>query len=128
MTLLKKVLLLFASGGAGTLGRFGLLLALRRLPAGRFTWPTIIVNFLGCFLVGLVVELAAERWQWDAHTSSIILIGFFGAFTTFSAVILEALRLGQSGDWLWAAVYIVVQNVLGLGGIIGGVNLGRVLA
>jgi len=122
-----KLLLVALSGGGGTLARFSLTLLFERQSSGRFAWPTILVNPIGCFLAGLVVELAQRRWQWDPHTAQVVLIGFFGAFTTFSAIILETLRLGQGESWLAAGGFIMLQNALGLAAVFTGVGLARTL-
>ena len=81
---------------------------------GRFPWATLAVNLAGCFLFGLVWSLAAEKTLLGDQTRLIVLAGFTGAFTTFSTFAFETSAMVQSGQWVLALVYIVLQNVLGV--------------
>jgi CrcB protein len=97
-------LLLIAAGGA--LGSVARALVAWVIPAGRMPWGTIVVNILGCFVIGwLLVKLGvgAER---DMRGHNFAVVGFCGGFTTFSSFSVQALEQMLKGDWPAAAANI----------------------
>lgn len=122
---------LAVSGGAiaGALGRYYLghwltaTMATPNLPVG-----TLAVNLLGCFGLGLFVR-ATQPWGGLSTTLRLLIVtGFIGSLTTFSAYILELEDLMVAGAWgrLW--VYGVGSPVLGWVSFYGGTSLGRGIA
>lgn len=100
-------------GGAGAFGatlRWGMMRCVCAYGV-ESAWATLIVNGLGSFLAGLC-------WGWSKAfhplLATTLLIGFLGAFTTFSTYTLEILRLLQAGAVLNALSHIFLQNMLGL--------------
>ena len=112
--MLRELGWLALAGAAGTLCRYGLSSLVMKAAGGRFPWATLAVNVVGCFLFGLVWSLAAEKTLLGDQTRLIVLAGFTGAFTTFSTFAFETSAMVQSGQWMLALVYVVLQNVLGL--------------
>ena len=113
---MKKVLLIGLAGSAGALLRSGIG-ELVKSESG-FPLATFLVNIVGtfllCFLVsGVLCKLTTCQDLQDAVT-----IGFLGAFTTFSALSMEAILLVENGQILIAAIYISASAI---GGIIVGV-------
>lgn len=121
----QKIAWLAAAGGLGTLTRYWLGGAVQRLHDGAFPWGTLAVNALGCVLFGLVWTLAEERFLISGETRAIVLIGFMGAFTTFSTYAFETSAMLRDAEWVLAAANFVAQNVLGLLGFFAGAALGR---
>ncbi len=80
---------LLAGGAAGVLARWALSAGLFRLFGGWLPWGTLAVNLSGCLLVGFFNAAAAKRGFGGTHGRMLIMTGFCGAFTTFSAMILE---------------------------------------
>lgn len=111
-----------AIGGAvGALSRWGLSSVVARWASGAFPWPTLAVNALGCLLCGMFFAAleaaypAALKWKWA------VLTGFLGAFTTFSAFALETVALARSTNGIpMAALYVILQNALGIALFAGG--------
>lgn len=103
-----------ALGGAlGALARWaGSLAAVRWL--GGAVWGTLFINLLGCLLIG-VFRGAALRQPALAGWAPLLVSGFLGAFTTFSAFSWEAIELERRGGPRVAAVYVAVSVVGGLG-------------
>jgi CrcB protein len=122
-----KLLWLAAAGALGTLARYGLGGLVQRVHQSAFPWGTFAVNALGCFLFGLVWTLAEERLVISGETRAIVLIGFMGAFTTFSTFAFETGAMLRDAEWLLAAVNLVAHNGLGLVCFFLGVGLGRTL-
>ena len=83
------------------------------------------MNALGCFLFGLTWALAEDRLLISGETRLIILVGFMGAFTTFSTFAFETDQLLRDSEWLLAVGNIGVQTTLGLLAVSLGITLGR---
>jgi CrcB protein len=124
---LQKLLLLAAAGSLGTVARYGLASSVKKIDGVPFFWGTMTVNIVGCLVVGFLWALFEDRWQVSEQTRVIVLVGFMGAFTTFSAFILETGELVRSADWLVAAGNVAIQNGLGFGALFAGVALGRMV-
>ncbi len=123
--MIQKFLLLIAAGALGTLSRYALAGLVQRTMGSEFPWGTLVVNLLGCFLAGLFWSLAELRLSISGQTRIIVLMGFMGAFTTFSAYILETALLFRDSQWLWGLVNLSAQNACGLVLFFAGVGVGR---
>ncbi len=125
--MLQKLLLLAAAGSLGTLARFGLASLVQNTVGGQFPWGTMAANMTGCLLAGLAWSLAQGRLPLTPETRVIVMVGFMGAFTTFSAYVLDSHTLMSNDQWAEAAGNMIVQNVLGVALFIGGLTAGRLL-
>jgi CrcB protein len=85
------------------------------------------VNLLGSFLFGLVFASFENRGGLPASLRLIALSGFLGAFTTFSTLMFEVVALLEGGRTGAAVLHLLVHNGLGLGCILLGLWLGRIL-
>lgn len=121
----QKLLLLCIAGAAGTLARYFLAGLVQRLHPYEFPWGTLVVNALGCLLFGLVWSLADERLVISPATRAIILVGFMGAFTTFSTFAFETAQLMERSELLAAAGNMVLSNVICIVLVFVGVSLGK---
>lgn len=108
-----QTILAVAAGSAvgGTL-RYGVALLLPT-SAGRWPWPTLLVNLFGCFLLGLLSGWFS-RYEPSPALRAFLTIGVCGGFTTFSSFINEDFQLFRSGQLLSAVAYPAVSFVLGL--------------
>ncbi len=122
-----KIILLAIAGVLGTLARYWLGGFVQRAYGGVFPWGTYAVNMAGCFLFGVVWTMAEERLLISGEARTIILIGFMGAFTTFSSFIFETDRLLKDSQWALAAGNIALQNVSGIAFLMLGIALSRLL-
>jgi len=121
----RKLLALAVAGTLGTLARYGLGGLVQRLHESAFPWGTLVVNALGCFLFGVVWALAEERLVISGETRLVLLVGFMGAFTTFSTFAFETSAMLRDAEWLLAASNLLAHNVLGIACFFVGVALGR---
>ena len=101
-----RIFLLILFGSVGTLARYALGGLVQYRTGSSFPSGTLVVNLLGCFLLGGVSEYALQHLSIPPDWRIGITVGFFGAFTTFSTFSLESARMLDDGDWLKAAVYI----------------------
>lgn len=120
-------LLYVAVGGAlGALARYGLSGWVQDAAGGTFPWGTLVVNVLGCFLLGLVL-VWLERVAVASEMRSFATIGVLGAFTTFSTFSYEAVALLRDREWLRAGGYLSGSLLLGLAAVVAGFALGVLL-
>ena len=122
-----KFALLVLAGAAGTVFRYGAAGIVQRFYGTSFPWGTIVVNLAGCFVAGFLWILFENRWPVSGETRTVILVGFIGAFTTFSAFILETGELIRSSEWMYALANLAMQNVLGLLALFVGMALARAI-
>src|SRR3972149_12147921 len=73
---------------------------------------TFTVNVLGCFLIGILVVLAEEKFLLNPQLRLMLMVGFCGAFTTFSTFILETANLTKQGEILNAFLNILLSVAL----------------
>ncbi len=117
-----------AVGGAvGAMARFGLMNLVDGLSESRFPLGTLVVNLLGSILIGVFFVLITERFVLSQEMRALLVVGFVGAFTTFSTFSLDALLLLQYGYILQALAYILASVVLCLLGVWAGMGLMRAL-
>ncbi len=92
-----------------------------------FPYGTLVVNLVGAFLVGVLLTVLTERLVADPFWRHLVVVGFLGGFTTFSAYTFEAVALLETGRWPAALLYALGSNALGLLLCLGGVALARSL-
>jgi len=115
-----------ASGGAiGALMRFWVSNWTYQLFGRSFPYGTMMVNVLGSLLMGFLFIWLTERSAASAEIRGIILVGFLGAFTTFSTFSIETLNLIQGGDLGKAVLNVLLSVVLCITAAWIGVIAGR---
>ncbi len=124
---MRKIVLICLAGALGTLARYWLSGAVYGIVGRDFPWGTCAVNILGCFLFGLVWVLSAERGLIPAPARLVILVGFMGAFTTFSTFIFESAELARTSEWLRLGLNMLGQNIVGFAACYFGMVCGRIV-
>ena len=109
-----KVLLIGLAGLFGTLGRYWLAGLFTERYGETFPLGTLAVNLIGCFLAGLLFYLMQERWPVNQTLRAVVMIGFLGGFTTFSAYGLQTFTLLRDGQFAFAALNLLISNAAGL--------------
>jgi len=121
-------LLLIASGGAlGAVSRYLVSNGVHNMLGRDFPYGTLSVNVLGSLLMGFIYILLLERMDPGAHWRPLLLIGFLGAFTTFSTFSIETLNLVEAGELFRAMLNILLSVTTCLIACWAGVLLGRQL-
>ncbi len=128
MTGLQAVAILFG-GAVGALLRFLVSSGVYQWLGRDFPYGTLAVNLIGSFLIGLLSEglLAEPVGKLAAAYRPALLVGFLGAFTTFSTFSLETLTLIEQGQFVRALTNVMVSVLLCLAAVALGVILGRIL-
>ncbi|MBZ9788994.1 fluoride efflux transporter CrcB [Rhizobium sp. 3T7] len=120
--------ILVAVGGAiGSVLRYYVGQWALRLAGPAFPWGTLIVNVVGCFVIGVFAEMIIRRFDASPELRLLLITGFLGGFTTFSAFSLDAISLFERGAVVSGAVYIVASVGLSLAGVIAGLALMRAI-
>lgn len=114
-------------GAAGAVARYLVDGWVSERTGGAFPLGTMVVNVSGAFVLGLLATLALERSILPAGIRAPVLIGFVGAYTTFSTWMLETWRLAEQGAWLGAIANVGGSVMLGLVALGAGIALGRAL-
>jgi CrcB protein len=113
------------AGSAGTIARYLIQLLAAQLLGKQYPWGTLIVNAVGCFLFGVVWALEQDRELIGDETRVIFLVGFMGAFTTFSSFAFETVLLAQKPGLSVAALNLIAHNLLGIGAVLSGITVVR---
>ncbi|MEM7431566.1 MAG: CrcB family protein [Pseudomonadota bacterium] len=116
-------------GALGAMARYGLHHWLQR----DYPWGTLTANLVGCLLMGVLAQLVVSA-PWFSHSGWIpeqhrllFAVGFCGAFTTLSALVLEMHQFVQRSEWLHATGYALVSVVGGFAFFFAGFMLVRAL-
>lgn len=113
-------------GASGAVLRYLTGLAAMRLIGPGFPWGTLVVNILGSFAMGvLVVVLAHLSGQ---RFAPLLMTGFLGGFTTFSAFSLDAVTLYERGDVGLAMLYVLASVLFSIAALFAGLLIARSFA
>ena len=84
-----------------------------RFMGETFPWGTIIVNVVGCFIIGFFATITGPdgRVFSDTLTRQFVMIGILGGYTTFSSFSIQSLNLVQDGEWWLAGANIALSVV-----------------
>jgi len=110
----QAALLIALAGAAGAVSRYGVGLWAHRQFGSHFAFGTLIVNIMGCLILGFVLEMEV-RTDWVSHSIRLFLaVGFLGAFTTFSTFGFETLKFLQEGSPNLALLNVAANLLFGL--------------
>jgi CrcB protein len=122
-----KWLCLAIGGVTGTFARYLLAGFIYQAWGTSFPYGTLAVNLSGCFLIGFLAALAEEKFLLGPNARMLLMIGFCGAFTTFSTFMLESANLIKDGESLRAFINVLVSVVIGFVVFRFGVFLGEII-
>lgn len=114
-------------GAAGAVCRFLMGMA-PFFPKLSFPLPTLLINLLGAFAIGLIAQLAAQKGLQNENLILFLKVGICGGFTTFSTFSLETVTLFSDGKTALGMLYIVLSILLCLLGVLLGQYLAQKLA
>lgn len=121
------LLLVGAGGFFGAIARYVVDGWVATATGGGFPWGTLVVNVSGSFVLGVLFAMSVERDMLPAAIRAPVLIGFIGAYTTFSTLTLESWRLVESGSYVAAVGNIGGSMVLGMLAVVSGLAIGRLV-
>jgi CrcB protein len=118
-----RIFLLLVFGALGTLARYLLQGVIQTRLGGTFPSGTLVVNLIGCFLIGGIGEYALLHLSFPPEWRIGITIGFIGGFTTFSTYCWETVRMLQDGEWRNGTIYVLASLLGGLLCVIFGMRI-----
>lgn len=110
---MDKWMSLVAGTLAGGVARYVLAGAVYQAVGTRFPYGTLAVNLSGCFLIGLLNSLAETKFLLGPNARVLLMIGFCGAFTTLSTLMLETSNLMKDGETVRALANVAATIVFG---------------
>ncbi|MEK7214723.1 MAG: fluoride efflux transporter CrcB [Chloroflexota bacterium] len=115
---LELVLLVALGGMLGSVTRYLVSPGVQSLLGGPvFPVGTLVVNVIGCFLIGLINGFAQSRGFITPSARAFLVVGVLGGFTTFSAFGYETFALAKDGSLPLAMLNAVAQLALGVGAV-----------
>jgi CrcB protein len=90
-----------------------------------FPYGTLFINLTGSFVVGFFMIWASERVLLDPRWRLLVVVGFCGAFTTFSSFAFETMAYFEQGQWLMMLGNFLSNNLLCLGAVLAGMAAAR---
>jgi CrcB protein len=107
-------ILIALGSAAGGITRYWASGAVANRIGQSFPWDTLFVNVTGSFIIGFLAAMSAPegRWLIGPYARNLLMIGFCGGYTTFSAFSLQTMNLLQDREWLYACGNAVLSLVL----------------
>lgn len=121
---MTNILVIGVGGFAGAISRYAVAIWIGERWGRSFPLGTMAVNVSGCFLIGLLMTLLLERYMVDPAWRSFLVVGFLGAYTTFSTFEYETGGLLKDGELLYAMGNLILSVALGFTAL----KLGEILA
>ncbi|MBI4306195.1 MAG: fluoride efflux transporter CrcB [Chloroflexi bacterium] len=122
---MTSLIFIAAAGALGALARYGTAALVHRAVSPAFPWGILAVNSIGCFLFGLMYGYAEERRIISQELRVVALVGFLGAFTTFSTFAFDTLNFIRAERYWLAIGNIVLSNALGTAFVFAGILTSR---
>lgn len=124
---LGKILLISAGAALGANARYWFgLWAAQKWGAG-FPIGTLLINLSGSLVLGFFLTLATQRFLIDPRWRLLFVVGFLGAYTTFSTYTYESLELILQGQWVSALANLLGSTLAGILAAAAGVYLAKLL-
>lgn len=114
-------------GAAGSILRYVFGALVQRSSHSGFPFGTLVVNIVGCFLIGVLAQHYMNA-QANPVIRAAMITGFCGGFTTFSAFSLETVGLLRGGEYGRAAAYVVLSVTFSILATISGMAAARAAA
>lgn len=124
----KSLLLIGLGGGLGSIFRFLVSHNCQKYFTSLFPWGTLLVNLTGCLLIGLFLGFSMKSQAFENNFRFLLIIGFCGGYTTFSAFALENLELFNQGKYALVLLYILSSVLIGILCVAVGVYLSKMLS
>jgi fluoride exporter len=120
-----KILSVAIGGSFGAVARYLVNISPAAGLFEKFPFPTFLINISGSFLIGFLMILLADKIEVSENFRMAVIVGFLGAFTTFSTFEMEIFGLVRERHFTTALVYLLLSVIVGFIGVIAGVELAK---
>jgi len=110
---MMNVVLIGIGGAVGAVSRYAIALWIGQRWGRGFPLGTFVINVSGSFLIGLLMTLMVDRFTVDPRWRLLLVVGFLGAYTTFSTFEYETGALLKDGEWAFAMLNVILSVVAG---------------
>ncbi|MHB9053637.1 MAG: fluoride efflux transporter CrcB [Thermoleophilia bacterium] len=124
---MENAIVIGVGGFFGAISRYGMALWIGERWGRIFPLGTLVINITGSFFIGLLMYLLAQRLLVNSLWRSLLVIGFLGAFTTFSTFEYETGNLIGDGELLFASINIVASVGFGFAALKLGELIARII-
>ena len=121
---MANIFIIGIGGFLGAISRYGVALWIGQRWGRNFPLGTFVINVSGSFLIGLLMSLFTERFMVNPQLRLMLVVGFLGAYTTFSTFEYETGTLMKDGEWLIAMLNVLLSVIVGFIAL----KLGEVIA
>jgi fluoride exporter len=125
---LREILAVALGGVVGAVARYLVYVAAGHLLGTGFPYGTLIVNAVGSFAMGVLVETMALVWSTSTEMRLFLTTGILGAFTTFSTFSLDFAVLYERRAFALCALYTIASFILSVGALFAGLHIVRRLS
>ena len=123
---MNTILLVAAGGAVGSVARYLMASSIQSSTGWSFPIGTVLVNILGCFLIGALYVLLVARPDPRQDLRALLMVGVMGGFTTFSSFSLETVTMAMNGNYTGASLNVVLSVAACLAGTVLGIALARI--
>ena len=112
--MIKNLLIVGLGGAVGSMLRYAVQKFFQAQTAAAFPTGTLLVNIAGCFLIGILWSMVSRSLTWNDEMKLLLMTGFCGGFTTFSAFTLEGIGLLKENRTVLFVIYLTASVIGGL--------------
>lgn len=120
-----KIFAVAVGGAFGAVARYLVNISPLAGVFGKFPFPTFVINIAGSFLIGFLMIVFADKWVVSENLRIAVIVGFLGAFTTFSTFEMEIYSLMREREFITGFLYLFLSVFVGFIGVALGIELGR---
>lgn len=125
MESVTKIISVAVGGALGAVARYLINVSPLASVFAKFPFPTFFINIVGSFLIGFLLVLLEGKFPASENLRLALIVGFLGAFTTFSTFELEIFNLTREREFAVALIYLFLSVLFGFVGVMSGVSLAR---
>ena len=120
-----KICSVAVGGSLGAVARYLINISPLATVFDKFPLPTFVINIAGSFLIGFLMIVLADKMVVNENIRMAVIVGFLGAFTTFSTFEIEIFGLMRERQLMISFLYLFLSVLVGFLGVLAGVALGR---
>ena len=123
--MVKNFLIVGLGGAVGSMLRYAVQKIFQVQSVAAFPTGTLLVNIAGCFIIGILWSLVSRTLTWNEEMKLLLMTGFCGGFTTFSAFTLEGIGLLKENKTALFFIYLTASVIGGLLATLIGIRIAK---